>query len=83
MKEMILKTCFYTALIFSLAISSTYASTVVDTITGGRLYDEWWVNTDLTKPSGTHPAYPANGKKKGAATWRCKECGASGYESVY
>ena len=71
---MILKTCFYTVLVFSLFISSAYASSDVDTITGGRLYDEWWVNTDLATPSGTHPAYPASGKKKGAATWRCKEC---------
>jgi cytochrome c553 len=23
---------------------------------------------------GAHPAYPAAGKKDGAATWRCKEC---------
>lgn len=69
-----MKTCIYTALVFFLCISSGYAASVVDTITGGRLYDKWWVDTDLSKPSGTHPAYPDSGKKNGANTWRCKEC---------
>jgi thiosulfate dehydrogenase len=41
---------------------------------GGRLYDRWWAEYDLKKPTTTHPSYPATGKKKGAATWRCKEC---------
>ncbi len=41
---------------------------------GGRLYDKWWAELDLPKPSTTHPAYPAVGKKSGADTWRCKEC---------
>ena len=41
---------------------------------GGRLYDKWWAEYDLKKPVSTHPSYPAIGKKKGAATWRCKEC---------
>lgn len=41
---------------------------------GGRLYDKWWQEYDLTEPTTTHPAYPASGKKKGSDTWRCKEC---------
>ena len=41
---------------------------------GGRLYDKWWAEYDLKKPTSTHPAYPATGIKKGASTWRCKEC---------
>lgn len=41
---------------------------------GGRLYDKWWAEYDLRKPTSTHPAYPLSGKKRGAATWRCKEC---------
>lgn len=41
---------------------------------GGRLYDKWWQEYDLAKPSSTHPAYPARGKKIGSTTWRCKEC---------
>jgi len=41
---------------------------------GGRLYDKWWAEMGLPKPQITHPAYPVAGKKKGADTWRCKEC---------
>lgn len=41
---------------------------------GGRLYDKWWTVCGLDEPTSTHPAYPAAGKQKGAATWRCKEC---------
>jgi thiosulfate dehydrogenase len=39
---------------------------------------------EVDPPEGNHPAYPAEGEKSGAATWRCKEChgwdymGASG-----
>lgn len=44
------------------------------TAIGGRLYDKWWSELDLTAPSITHPAYPATAKKSGATTWRCKEC---------
>jgi len=40
---------------------------------GGVLYDNWPSETgkNINK---THPSYPAEGKKKGEATWRCKEC---------
>ena len=41
---------------------------------GGRLYDKWWQEYGLKKPGQTHPAYPTKGVKKGANTWRCKEC---------
>ena len=41
---------------------------------GGQLYDKWWAVTEAASPQTTHPAYPAAGKKKGAASWRCKEC---------
>jgi len=44
------------------------------TARGGQLYDKWWAVTEADAPQTTHPAYPAAGKKKGAATWRCKEC---------
>jgi thiosulfate dehydrogenase len=40
---------------------------------GGLLYDNWPKVTG-TKPEGTHPLYPASGKKRGLASWRCKEC---------
>ncbi len=41
---------------------------------GGLIYDKWWAVLELDAPGGTHPAYPAAGKKKGSSTWRCKEC---------
>jgi thiosulfate dehydrogenase len=41
---------------------------------GGRLYDNWAAATDVDQPKGNHPSYPPWGKKKGYATWRCKEC---------
>lgn len=41
---------------------------------GGRLYDNWALATDVEAPKETHPSYPTWGKKKGASTWRCKEC---------
>lgn len=41
---------------------------------GGRLYDKWWEEYELRKPTTTHPSYPGIGKQKGANTWRCKEC---------
>lgn len=41
---------------------------------GGQLYDNWMATLEADQPKATHPAYPKEGKKKGAATWRCKEC---------
>ncbi len=40
---------------------------------GGVLYDDWPIELGI-KIDKTHPSYPANGKKTGATTWRCKEC---------
>jgi mono/diheme cytochrome c family protein len=47
---------------------------------GGRLYDKWWEEYDLREPTSTHPSYTASGKKKGATTWRCKECHGWDYQ---
>ncbi len=41
---------------------------------GGKRYDNWAAALMKAPPDKTHPAYPASGKEKGAATWRCKEC---------
>ncbi len=43
-------------------------------VRGGLLYDKWYKVIGDDAPDGTHPAYPAAGKKKGSSTWRCKEC---------
>ena len=41
---------------------------------GGQLYDNWASVIGKSLPEETHPAYPADAKKKGGSTWRCKEC---------
>jgi thiosulfate dehydrogenase len=41
---------------------------------GAQLYDKWWAVLKAPKPEANHPAYPADGKYKADATWRCKEC---------
>jgi len=41
---------------------------------GGRLYDNWLAELEADTPKSSHPAYPAGGRMKGPATWRCKEC---------
>ena len=61
-------------LVFSFPISAGSDTEGRIIAEGGRLYDKWWEEYDLNKPSTTNPAYPASGRKKGAATWRCKEC---------
>jgi thiosulfate dehydrogenase len=40
---------------------------------GGVLYDNWLAELGKEMDK-THPSHPAEGKKKGASTWRCKEC---------
>jgi thiosulfate dehydrogenase len=45
-----------------------------DIARGGQLYDDWMVVLEHSAPNDNHPAYPDIGKKKGKATWRCKEC---------
>ena len=47
---------------------------------GGQIYDNWMATLEADTPMQTHPAYPAAGKKKGAATWRCKECHGWDYQ---
>ena len=41
---------------------------------GGRLYDTWWASLLADPPDSTHPAYPEQGRYRGAETWRCVEC---------
>jgi len=40
---------------------------------GAQLYDNWLTITHKS-PAGNHPLYPADSKKSGKSTWRCKEC---------
>jgi thiosulfate dehydrogenase len=46
-------------------------------VRGGQLYDDWWRTTvDTTKPEGEQSLWKkqASNKRKGYATYRCKEC---------
>ncbi len=40
---------------------------------GGQLYDKW-MKLRPAKLEGSHPLYPAEAKKQGESSWRCKEC---------
>lgn len=49
---------------------------------GGQLYDKWWAVIEADAPKVTHPSYPKTAKKKGSATWRCKECHGWDYKGA-
>jgi thiosulfate dehydrogenase len=57
-------------------------SQVWDIARGGQLYDNWAKVLGKELPKETHPAYPAAGKQKGGATWRCKECHGWDYKGA-
>ncbi len=59
------------------AVTATHAHDPTDIwaiARGGQLYDNWMSVLEANEPKETHPAYPKTSKKKGSATWRCKEC---------
>jgi len=58
------------------------ASEFWQTLRGGLLYDNWAKVMYQEPPKATHPAYPETGRKKGGATWRCKECHGWDYRGV-
>jgi len=50
---------------------------IIDMIEGGRLYDNWWKELERKKgPEIDNPLWKlqTTNKRKGSATWRCKEC---------
>ena len=54
--------------------AARYDPDLWDIVRGGILYDNWAVALDKEPPQQSHPSYPPVGKRKGGATWRCKEC---------
>ena len=64
------------ALLFVVSSTASFADEIESAIAeGGRLYDNWIKITDADDPPmTTNPAYPKEGKKRKATTWRCKEC---------
>ncbi len=59
------------------------AEHLVSITQGGLLYDNWYEQIGVEAPKKTHPSYPATGKQKGAATWRCKECHGWDYKGSH
>jgi thiosulfate dehydrogenase len=56
---------------------STKERAIAEVIDGGRLYDKWWIETaGGEEPKEDHPLWKlqTTNKRKGSATWRCKEC---------
>jgi len=51
-------------------------ASLVSIVRGGRLYDNWFMETGREVPEGLHPAYPSHRKVevKDKNTWLCKEC---------
>ena len=73
---------FPVALLFSTSLmAESYDSYAV--AEGGRLYDNWAVEVGQQAPDTTHPGYnDYKGTKRGAETWRCKECHGWDYEGA-
>jgi thiosulfate dehydrogenase len=90
MKKVLVTLCFMVSIgVFaaSAAVSSATADEIeqlngeeYELLTwGGLLYDNWYKVLNV-KINETHPSYPPQGRKKGASTWRCKECHGWDYE---
>ena len=49
---------------------------------GGRLYDDWQLDTGAQRQALPHPAYPTTAyfANEAALTWRCKECHGWDYQ---
>ncbi|MBI4687962.1 MAG: c-type cytochrome [Nitrospirae bacterium] len=83
MKETKIACCLFILAVFTLLVTvSSSAAEEIEKLTGkkfaqlargGVLYDNWLGELGV-KIDKTHPSYPPAGQKKGAATWRCKEC---------
>lgn len=74
-----------TAMVWPMAVMSDEEVAPGDfwkTLNGGLLYDNWAKVLLKEAPTDTHPAYPKEGKQKGAGTWRCKECHGWDYRGV-
>ncbi|MDH5184050.1 MAG: c-type cytochrome [Gammaproteobacteria bacterium] len=72
-----MRRCLHTyklLILLALLPFTSYAVDMEEIAEGGRIYDKWWVEMELSKPTTTHSAYPKAGKQTGANTSRCKEC---------
>jgi mono/diheme cytochrome c family protein len=53
-------------------------------VTGGLLYDKWWVVAEVDEPSDDNPMWARQdtNERSGGDTWRCKECHGWDYQGV-
>ena len=51
---------------------------------GGKLYDKWWAEADVSAPTDDHPLWElqTTNTRSGSATWRCKECHSWDYKGA-
>lgn len=60
---------------------------LADVVRGGRLYDRWWSEAGVTKPSTDHPLWASrpdqtSNTRTRSSTWRCTECHGWDYKGV-
>jgi tetratricopeptide (TPR) repeat protein/mono/diheme cytochrome c family protein len=63
-------------------VSSGVAHAAGDAVRGGRMWDNWWIETQSPTPEGTHPLYPATGRQAGPNSFRCQECHGWDYKGA-
>lgn len=73
------------AMVFGAVPSSSVAAVdevQASVLRGGRLYDNWYLETRKRAPKVAHPAYPAdrNFARAPQQSWRCAECHGWDYE---
>ena len=64
--------------------ATTGAMVEGDAVSGGLLYDKWWVVAGVAEPGDDNPVWArqATNERSGADTWRCKECHGWDYKGV-
>jgi len=58
----------------TLALPAQAQETESSMARGARLYDKFWVENRVAKPTTDHPSYVKDGKYGKENSWRCKEC---------
>lgn len=73
-----------TATTAAVEASPPQTSLTGDMIRGGKLYDNWWEETEQDAPTDNNPlwATQTTNTRKGSSTWRCAECHGYDYKGV-
>lgn len=69
--------CLFVLVTLLLACKSTGAPPDPEILAhAGRLYDKWWTEIDIDKPTDDNPLWSlqSTNTRSGSDTWRCKEC---------